>query len=34
VNFPTAACDAEEPDKFRIDPHSGEIPFDFTLRDY
>jgi hypothetical protein len=34
VNFPTAAYDAEEPDKFRIDPHSGEIPFDFTLRDY
>ena len=34
VNFPTAAYDAGQPDKYRIDPRSGEIPFDFTLRDY
>ena len=34
MNFPTAAFDPEHPDKYRIDPHSGEIPFDFTLRDY
>ena len=34
MNFPTVAFDPEDPDKYRIDPHSGEIPFDFTLRDY
>jgi dTDP-4-dehydrorhamnose 3,5-epimerase len=33
INFPTRAYDSENPDKYRIDPHSGEIPFDFTLRD-
>lgn len=33
VNFPTRAYDPEHPDKFRIDPHSGVIPFDWTLRD-
>ncbi len=33
VNFPTRAYDADDPDKYRIDPHSGEIPFDWTLRD-
>jgi dTDP-4-dehydrorhamnose 3,5-epimerase len=33
VNFPTRAYDPENPDKYRIDPHSGEIPFDWTLRD-
>jgi dTDP-4-dehydrorhamnose 3,5-epimerase len=33
VNFPTRAYDPEQPDKFRIDPHSGEIPFDWALRD-
>src|SRR5215207_298559 len=34
MNFPTMAFDPERPDKYRIDPHSGVIPFDFTLRDY
>jgi dTDP-4-dehydrorhamnose 3,5-epimerase len=33
VNFPTRAYDHAEPDKYRIDPASGEIPFDFSLRD-
>ena len=33
VNFPTRAFDREQPDKHRIDPASGEIPFDFTLPD-
>jgi dTDP-4-dehydrorhamnose 3,5-epimerase len=33
VNFPTAPYDRENPDKYRIDPHSGQIPFDWTLRD-
>jgi dTDP-4-dehydrorhamnose 3,5-epimerase len=33
INFPTRAYDSENPDKYRIDPHSGEIPFDFTLGD-
>jgi len=33
VNFPTERYDPEDPDKCRIDPHSGVIPFDWTLRD-
>lgn len=33
LNFPTRAFDPAHPDKYRIDPHSGEIPFDWTLRD-
>lgn len=33
VNFPTRAYDRANPDKYRIDPHSGVIPFDWTLRD-
>lgn len=33
VNFPTRAYDPEDPDKYRIDPRSGEIPFDWTLHD-
>jgi dTDP-4-dehydrorhamnose 3,5-epimerase len=31
INFPTRPFDRDNPDKFRIDPGSGEIPFDFTL---
>ena len=34
VNFPTRAYDHDRPDKHRIDLRSGEIPFDWTLRDY
>jgi dTDP-4-dehydrorhamnose 3,5-epimerase len=33
LNFPTHAYDPEAPDKQRIDPHSGVIPFDWELRD-
>lgn len=33
LNFPTRAYDRDNPDKYRVDPASGEIPFDFTLRD-
>jgi dTDP-4-dehydrorhamnose 3,5-epimerase len=33
INFPTRPYDRDDPDKYRIDPDSGEIPFDFTLRD-
>lgn len=33
VNFPTRAYDPDVPDKYRIDPRAGIIPFDWTLRD-
>jgi dTDP-4-dehydrorhamnose 3,5-epimerase len=33
VNFPTRRYDHADPDKFRLDPHSGLIPFDWELRD-
>ena len=33
INFPTHPYDPAEPDKFRIDPHSDVIPFDWELRD-
>jgi dTDP-4-dehydrorhamnose 3,5-epimerase len=33
LNFPTRAYDPVAPDKYRIDPHSGVIPFDWRLRD-
>lgn len=33
LNFPTVPFDHADPDKERTDPHSGEIPFDWTLRD-
>ena len=33
IDFPTQPFDRAKPDKYRIDPHGGEIPFDFTLRD-
>lgn len=32
-NFPTRAYDRANPDKYRIDPHSGAIQFDWTLKD-
>jgi dTDP-4-dehydrorhamnose 3,5-epimerase len=34
VNFPTRAYDRGRPDKYRIDLSSGEIPFDWTLKNY
>lgn len=33
VNYPTRPFNHAEPDKYRIDPHSGEIPFDWSLPD-
>jgi dTDP-4-dehydrorhamnose 3,5-epimerase len=33
MNFPTVAYDPTAPDKYRIDPHSGEIPFDWDVLD-
>lgn len=33
INLPSRAYDRANPDKYRLDPHGGEIPFDFTLRD-
>jgi dTDP-4-dehydrorhamnose 3,5-epimerase len=33
INFPTRPFNRERPDKYRIDPESGKIPFDFRLRD-
>ena len=33
MNFPTRPYDPADPDKYRIDPHSGEIPFDWGLPD-
>ena len=34
INFPTRAYDHDRPDKYRIDRSGGEIPFDWTLKDY
>jgi dTDP-4-dehydrorhamnose 3,5-epimerase len=33
LNLPTRPYDHEQPDKYRIDPHSDAIPFDWELRD-
>jgi dTDP-4-dehydrorhamnose 3,5-epimerase len=33
VNVPTEPYDHDEPDEHRIDPHSGEIPYDWSRRD-
>jgi dTDP-4-dehydrorhamnose 3,5-epimerase len=33
INLPTRPFDRANPDKYRVDPHSGAIPFDFGLRD-
>jgi dTDP-4-dehydrorhamnose 3,5-epimerase len=33
VNFPTRPFNRDDPDKYRIDPHSGTIPFDWSLPD-
>ncbi|HEY0781418.1 MAG TPA: dTDP-4-dehydrorhamnose 3,5-epimerase [Thermoanaerobaculia bacterium] len=33
VNFPTRRFDPRDPDKFRLDPHDGSIPFDWRLKD-
>jgi dTDP-4-dehydrorhamnose 3,5-epimerase len=33
MNFPTRPFDPARPDKHRLDPHGGAIPFDWALRD-
>jgi dTDP-4-dehydrorhamnose 3,5-epimerase len=33
VNLPTVRFDTGDPDKYRLDPHGGAIPFDWQLRD-
>jgi dTDP-4-dehydrorhamnose 3,5-epimerase len=33
LNLPTVAYNPNDPDKYRIDPHSGEIPFDWNALD-
>jgi len=33
LNFPTRPYAHDRPDKYRIDPASGELPFDWTLKD-
>jgi dTDP-4-dehydrorhamnose 3,5-epimerase len=33
MNVPTRPYDREAPDKFRLDPRSDEIPFDWSLPD-
>ena len=33
MNFPTRPFDRENPDKYRLDPHSEKIPFDWSLPD-
>jgi dTDP-4-dehydrorhamnose 3,5-epimerase len=33
VNCPTEPYDYDEPDEYRIDPHSGEIPYDWRRKD-
>jgi dTDP-4-dehydrorhamnose 3,5-epimerase len=32
VNIPTLPYDAQSPDEYRIDPGSGEIPYDWSLK--
>jgi dTDP-4-dehydrorhamnose 3,5-epimerase len=34
VNFPTRAYDPDRPDKYRIDVAGGQIPFDWSLKNY
>ena len=33
MNYPTVAYNSEDPDKESVDPHTGPITFDWTLRD-
>ena len=33
INYPTHAYNPTSPDKYRIDPHAGVIPFDWKLKD-
>ncbi len=33
VNFPTELYNYEHPDEFRVDPHTNDIPYDWTRKD-
>ncbi len=33
VNIPNELYNYEEPDEYRIDPHSGEVPYDWARKD-
>jgi dTDP-4-dehydrorhamnose 3,5-epimerase len=33
INTPTETYNYSKPDEFRIDPHSREIPYDWTRKD-
>jgi dTDP-4-dehydrorhamnose 3,5-epimerase len=33
LNIPTELYDYENPDELRVDPHSGEVPYDWGRRD-
>ena len=33
VNIPDRRYDYEQPDEFRLDPHDGEIPYDWARKD-
>lgn len=33
INVPTEMYNYEKPDEYRVDPHSGEIPYDWARKD-
>ena len=33
INLPTEVYDYDEPDEFRVDPHSPDIPYDWNRKD-
>ena len=33
INCPTEMYDYEKPDEFRVDPHGGKIPYDWSRKD-
>ena len=33
LNIPTEPYRYKEPDEFRVDPHSAEIPYDWALKE-
>lgn len=33
INIPTELYDYSEPDEYRVDPHSGEVPYDWSRKD-
>ena len=33
INIPTELYNYDNPDEYRIDPHSGEIPYDWSRKD-